>query len=292
MNNDIFRYVTLLFSVECGIASVLKTLGVPCVGQILSLHQLFILCRAKRCCQGRFLGIKISSSAALFKASIVQGKKITPFIALCMQGLLFDLGLGGFFGALLLSLWAFIQPILIYYMLFGKTLFISCKEQINSFGISDTMVYSFLCGIVFVKIVLSWLIVLFEERISDVQLARYEKRMVFKPQAQSSCSFRSKVKMAFYDLFRWPFLLGFGIIICTQVSLWYVFSTITCSFFFFLAMRTFPIEKVIRALFCKELLQEGQHSENHCFCERDFDQTEFSYPLSETLQESEEALRF
>ncbi len=271
MNNDIFRYVTLLLSAECGIGGVLKSLGVPFVGQILSLHQLFILCRARRCCEGRFLGIKISSSVAIFKASISQGKKITPFIALCMQGLLFDLGCGSFLGAFLLSLWAFIQPLAMYYVLFGKTLFLSLKEQINAFGITDAMVYYVLCGIVSLKILVAWFIVCFETKISDAQLAQYGKNVFLKQHA--SISFQERMKCAFCDLFKWPYLLGLAIVFFSDVSWVYIITTVTCSFCFFLAMRIVPIEKIMRSLFGKEFRQANLLSESRNFHERDSAQT-------------------
>src|SRR5688572_22233186 len=129
------RHAALLTVVEVGLGSLLHGLRIPLSGQILSCNQGFLLCRAVKEAgpdeRSRFLPATISNVAALLKSLSPAGKKLTPMLAISSQGLLFSLGcillgpnfLGCLLGISLLSLWAFAQPILIAYVLFGSVLF-------------------------------------------------------------------------------------------------------------------------------------------------------------------------
>jgi hypothetical protein len=131
------RAAALLAAVEVGLGSVLHAFRVPFAGHFLSLNQGFLLARAVL--RGRAAGLAgaartlpfhVSVVAAALKSLAPAGKKLTPMLAISAQGLLFGAGTmtlgpnpaGIVLGYVLLSLWAFVQPVLIYYVLFGHSL--------------------------------------------------------------------------------------------------------------------------------------------------------------------------
>lgn len=116
---------------EVGIGSALHAWHIPFTGHFLSLNQAGILTSvAKK--QTKLEAMKsvmqVSLIAALLKSLSPAGKKLTPMLALSMQGILFAVGIGiggvnqigAALSGALLSLWAFVQPILLYALLFGK----------------------------------------------------------------------------------------------------------------------------------------------------------------------------
>src|SRR3989344_4245633 len=129
----------ILSAVEVGLGSVLHAFHIPLAGQLLSLNQIFLLTRSSHAIfpnsASRTAPFTISCVAALLKALSPAGKKLTPMIAIAMQGGLFSSGLlllganplGFLFGATLSGLWAFLQPALILLLIFGSTLVDSAK---------------------------------------------------------------------------------------------------------------------------------------------------------------------
>ncbi len=69
--------------------------------------------------------MKISFQAAAIKMMSPVGKKLTPMIAISVQGILFEMGyncFGSLVGSILMSFWSFLQPLLIYSVLLGPAL--------------------------------------------------------------------------------------------------------------------------------------------------------------------------
>ncbi len=112
----------------------------------------------------------ISNVAALLKALSPAGKRLTPMLAICVQGILFALGLGIFginsvgvlIGMLLLCLWAFAQPLILAYLIFGSAFFSGAQklwiETAHSLGISQSVGPYLLLGIVGIKLLFGALV--------------------------------------------------------------------------------------------------------------------------------------
>lgn len=134
MTDRIGSHAALLSATEIGLGSILHGMRLPLSGYLLSLNQGFLLSRA--CLQSRgstgarALPFQVSSVAALLKSLSPAGKKLTPMLALSAQGLLFSTGTtllgpglpGSIAGSVLASAWSFVQPFLLYYLLYGQTL--------------------------------------------------------------------------------------------------------------------------------------------------------------------------
>jgi len=124
----------ILSAAEVGLGSILHGFKVPFSGHFLSLNQSFLLSRAVLAAReergARLLPAVISNVAAVLKSLAPAGKKLTPMLAISAQGVLFSFGTfvfgtglpGLILGSVLLGTWAFIQPALIYYLIFGNTL--------------------------------------------------------------------------------------------------------------------------------------------------------------------------
>ncbi len=118
---------------EIGLGSTLHALHVPFAGSFLSLNQIFLLTRHLLVSeeQGRSSApFSISAHAALMKSLSPMGKRALPMLAICMQGLLYNVGiwslgntkLGRLLGALIASTWSSFQPLFVYIVLCGKPL--------------------------------------------------------------------------------------------------------------------------------------------------------------------------
>lgn len=183
-------YATYLLFAEMGIGGFLHAIHFPFTGYLLSLNQVFLITRAL--CMSSFyveanikqLPCLISTIVALLKSLAPVGKKITPMLAITMQGILYNLGillfgntlLGRIVGGSLLVLWGFIQPILIYYLIFGNVLYQSIFqifEQLNNhLNISNKIFLALAVFLILFKIFLSVLIVITTPLIP---LSKFEK---------------------------------------------------------------------------------------------------------------------
>ena len=123
------KYAGLLALSEICLGSTLHALHIPFTGTCLTLNQIFLLSLSARQ-DPRSAPFLISAIAALLKSLSPQGKKITPMIAIAMQGFLFNCGTflfggrapGVVFGAILASFWGTVQSLLLYYLIFGNSL--------------------------------------------------------------------------------------------------------------------------------------------------------------------------
>ena len=184
----ISRYSLLLSIVELCLGSILHTLHIPLRGHLLSLNQCFILNRAviQQNCSSKFIPLSISNTAALMKSLSPSGKKITPMLAISLQGLLFNIGtltcgrniIGRSIGTILLSLWPFIQPTLIYLLVFGNLLF-KMADYYNTLinqipWLSSFKIESLVIGLVSIQICLALLVCIISSIIKEKHLNFYQ----------------------------------------------------------------------------------------------------------------------
>ncbi len=190
------REGALLALAEVGFGSILHGLKIPLSGDFLSLNQGFLLTRAvhtNKNAQGmKSLPFKVSSVAALLKSLAPAGKKLTPMLAISAQGFLYSAGLfilgvnfaGIFLGSLLLSLWSFAQPFLLYYLLYGQkilTVAESLVEKLNKiFPFTSETLILVIAGAICVKLILAFLTTLIALRLSPQAWEVYAKKISAK----------------------------------------------------------------------------------------------------------------
>jgi hypothetical protein len=134
------KYAGLLALSEICLGSTLHALHIPFTGTCLTLNQIFLLSLSARQ-DPKKAPLFISLIAALLKSLSPNGKKITPMIAIAMQGFLFNCAtylfagrtLGIMLGATLASLWGTVQSLLLYYIIFGNSLIDALKGMNQEF---------------------------------------------------------------------------------------------------------------------------------------------------------------
>ncbi|MFP5459829.1 MAG: hypothetical protein ACLGG7_13920, partial [Bacteriovoracia bacterium] len=91
--SEIGKNAATLSLIEVGLGSLLHGLKLPFSGHVLSLNQSFILTRATLTSGERRDAAVISTTAAILKSLSPAGKKLTPMLAIAVQGQLYYLGL-------------------------------------------------------------------------------------------------------------------------------------------------------------------------------------------------------
>lgn len=230
---------------ELGLGSVLHAFHVPLAGTLLSLNQIFLLTRAMALSPeiGRtFAPFMISASSALMKCLAPVGKRLTPMLAISMQGLLYNLGIillgnnlfGRMVGGILASLWGFIQPLLLYSFLFGPSLF----QLPERFPWLEGVFWGLVVG----KLAASIGIVLFAPQLPACRFELYIKRLSqIAPNTKDSGPLRDLCKPLFLFsiiLTAVFFYFSEGI---SSALLWGVLRPLALGYLCFYLMRILPI---------------------------------------------------
>jgi hypothetical protein len=172
MHGLVSYYATLQSLVEVGLGSFLHAFHIPFSGHALSLNQGLILTQACQKIENRKDAVAatngISIITAILKSLSPMGKRLTPMLAISMQGFLFSIGvlilgnniLGMILGISLLSLWSFAQPLLFAYLFFGEKLFLAVEKLwldiAEKLSISPEYGLNILIGFVILKVLLGW----------------------------------------------------------------------------------------------------------------------------------------
>ena len=222
-NKEIPHYVAILSIAEIGLGSFLHGLKLPLSGQILSLNQIFILCRASIHIRNKDAPGQISTTAALLKSLAPAGKKLTPMLAISLQGQLFSLGLvvfgnnilGRIIGAIASGLWAYIQPLCLYLILFGKDLIYMSEYFIRKLSkvieVQPENLLIFLFSFIFLKLLLSILCVFLAHFLKTKSLEKIDNWTLKQSKAalpKISKSKGSNIKLAIKDTFNPLFIFS------------------------------------------------------------------------------------
>lgn len=252
-------YAGMLSLTEMGIGSLLHAFHIPFSGHFLSLNQIAILSQATRSLGGKSAPMEISAIAAILKSLSPTGKKVTPMLAIAMQGLLFNCGtficgngvVGRVLGACLSALWSFIQPALIYTLIFGGTLWTAVTqtlEQLLPAGSFGILIGALIGG----KCLLAAVCAIFPACIPLSYFKGLNQRASTKPtQPQKNIFF-----MAFRDMLRPLFLFSLILTLAvfyilnapTDMLFWLLVRPLAFGYLFFILIRWLPIEKVIALL--------------------------------------------
>lgn len=117
-----------LSTIEIVIGSIGHGFKIPLTGYFLSLNQLYFLANAlNKDHLPRSSTFEISGITAALKSLSVAGQKIGPMFSIMTQGVLFYLGtfilgpglFGQLLGAIIMTLWSFIQSLFTYFIVFG-----------------------------------------------------------------------------------------------------------------------------------------------------------------------------
>lgn len=217
-----------LSAIELSLGSVLHGFKIPFGGHLLSLNQGLFLTQylnqtpqLSRIAAARDI-LEISSITAALKSLSPAGQKIGPMLSLTMQGGLYGFGLliggtgflGKILGLIFLSLWAFIQPVLTFFVVFGiefqRMLDVTLEKLPSSGFFSASSLGSVFLGIVLIKMTLATMVVF-----ASYPLSRWvEKTSFFNMKTQKiPTKTNSPAWGAVRDLTRPLFMISFLVLL-------------------------------------------------------------------------------
>lgn len=269
------HYGATLSLIEVGLGSLLHAFKIPFSGILLSLNQGFILCRAaifsKNTPRNNWITYSVSNVAAVLKSLSPAGKKLGPMLSLSMQGLLFNLGvvvfgtnlMGLCVGMALLSVWTFVQPLVTYYLFFGKEL-ISAAEYLYQktlpyHGLKAESLLWIFVGLVAAKMLAAVILAIIAWRTQgetiygkdyEESLIKLAKEKGIKIGGDNKAN-GSATWLAIKDLFRPLFLVSLlmtGLFLYfsqhdyAQIA-WYLMRPLAIGFIFFYISRTLTLDR-------------------------------------------------
>jgi hypothetical protein len=263
------RYAASLSVIEVALGSLLHAFQVPFAGTVLSLNQGYLLCRSTLAARDlespALIPYSVSNVAAVLKSLAPAGKKLGPMLSLSMQGLLFSFGpwtlgpgLSGLtLGMTLLSLWAFIQPVLTYYLYFGRELFEAIaylfKQTLPYHGLESRTLWWMFGALILAKVVAA--IALAVLAYLNQGKASFQDRLVALAESKGAKPLPKKAgspfALAVRDLTQPIFILSLattGIFLFYTEgkggrTLWLLLRPIAVGFIFFYFSRTLTLEK-------------------------------------------------
>ncbi|MGZ3789704.1 MAG: hypothetical protein ACXVLQ_14340 [Bacteriovorax sp.] len=260
---DIGKLAATLALVEIGLGSFLHTFKVPLSGHLLSINQIAILSRSCFKLKSPRASLEISFVASLLKSLSPAGKKLTPMLAIASQGILYYFGIlflglnsfGLLLAVLLSSSWAFLQPVLFIYILFGKTSIAVAEHFFHEvekfFPNAHSILLWVILGLFILKCALAYFFSYMAIRVSDEHFYKYEQRML--PQAKvRPRSNKSALHLSLHDLFNPLFIFSFLLTIAFFIfsnstlaeTIWGLLRPLALGFIIFYVFRVYPIEKL------------------------------------------------
>lgn len=268
--------------IEIGLGGLLHGLKIPLSGQFLSLNQGLILTRVSLESPHRLDVVYVSHIAALLKSLGPVGKKLTPMLALAMQGQLFFVGTlllghniaGRLLGMALLCLWSFLQPVIIYLLLFGKDLKFMATYYLQKLQlflpVTLENIASFFALLVACKILLGLILVCLVHLKKTQTLFSYQKKMLSlgrkgtKRQLHQGHTWQMALRDLTHPLFLFSMALSFIFFYFTKSHwpqrLWPILRALTLAYIMFYFSRSLNLQKIAtkssqgaRSLFGKSL---------------------------------------
>lgn len=263
---DIGKKAAYLSIVEIGLGSILHAFSIPFAGHLLSLNQGFILTRAAMESGDRRAPGIISTVAALLKSLSPAGKKLTPMLAIGMQGQLYNLGLlllgnngfGRVLGMSLLCLWGFLQPLALYFILYGKSLVEMAEyyatELSKVFQTTEDEFISILISVILFKLICGAVVVILAQILKKKKVEQYENWLMSKHRPQEPVAEgKSPWVMALKDLLSPGFLITWFMMILFYfysdhiwaADIWIILRPVAVGYLVFLGLRIFPVERIV-----------------------------------------------
>jgi hypothetical protein len=248
--------------VEVVLGSILHSLKIPFSGQFLSLNQGLFLTRSLDQKLSRFQNAKavleISMVVAIMKSLSPAGKKLGPMISISMQGFLYMLGvllfgsnlIAQMISMVLLSIWAFCQPLVTYFLMYGDDL----PKALQYFFSKFPVTLSVLILIVSIKFILAALIPIINKYFSGV-IQKYDEKLDRVPEFKRDTE-TPALRGTIRDMTRPFFILSVVLMICffvltgssTAVVFWKTLRALAIAFLFFFLTRSSHFKKILMKL--------------------------------------------
>ncbi len=258
----------MLSLIEIGLGSLLHSFKIPLAGHFMSINQNAMLARISFELKSKTSPMKVSNIAAILKSLSPAGKKLTPMLAICAQGLLFSIGIltlginyiGLFFSVILSSSWAFIQPVLFIYFLFGQKSLSVASHFIKEFSKVMPNSQSYLVAIIIlffiVKILMSYIFSIIMIKMSPQDFELYQRKMMTNQSKEETHTNHNPYILALKDLLSPLFIFSFLFTLFffffshadTSVIFWAILRPLALGYILFFVVRVYPLENISRFL--------------------------------------------
>lgn len=254
--------------IEVFLGTFLHTFKIPFAGHFLSLNQGLYLTRMTEDHQSRMNVAKncleVSVVAAMMKTLAPSVKKLGPMISITTQGFLYSLGqlffgtklIGQLVSMILLSLWAFVQPLITYYIMYGSDLeraLIYFAEKIQSgLSIPEEFFWGFFIALILVKLSFAMTVPFIVKRLEGSILDRFENFLKSFSRVKKETVFHHPLRGAMLDLLR-PSVI-FSIVMMgvffsfngldSALIVWKLSRAISIAFLLFFLARTPMVSKI------------------------------------------------
>lgn len=266
---EIGKQAAALTLIEIGLGSLLHSFKIPLTGHLLSINQIALISRSTFKINSNKASLQISLIASLLKSLSPSGKKLTPMLAIAAQGIFYHLGMsvfginyiGLFCAVFLSSIWAFVQPILFIYILFGKNSVDVVEyfliEVKKIFPHSDHLFLTIIVGVILFKFVTAYILSIVAIKMTDKNFDSYHQKMLFEVKFKRASN-RSALHSSIRDLFNPLFLVSFSMTALffifshssqslTQI-IWGLMRPLAVGFILFYTIRVFPVENISEKL--------------------------------------------
>ena len=189
-----------------------------------------ILARATFKENSKNISLHISLISSLLKSLSPAGKKLTPMLAILAQGVLFSSGItvfginfvGLFISISLSSLWTYLQPLLILYIIFGKTILSVLNYFKKDFelltSLTPAMVINILIATYVVKVLITFFISRKIIKMTDEEFVILQNKFRITHIQKDKDRFKNPLHNALIDLFQPVFIIS---LLMTGIFLYY-----------------------------------------------------------------------
>ena len=259
---EIGKHAASLALVEIGLGSLLHSLHVPLAGHFLSVNQTAFMTRISFRTHSAQSALSLSLISSLLKSLSPAGKKLLPMLAISCQGLLYTLGpllfglnfIGLLVGCVLSCLWAFIQPVLFIFILFGQTSLEVYQHFIAEFSkyvpdVEHIIVWVVLTTLI-IKIIVAVELSIFIKNMSEEDFLDYENRLIKENKPKANLAVKSAWFGALTDLLSPLFLVSYGLTAIffyfsestTSTVIWHLLRPLAIGYIIFYLVRVYPVE--------------------------------------------------
>jgi hypothetical protein len=260
--------------IEIFIGATVHGLKIPLGGNLLSINQGIFLCRSSRLASRRSTAARwayeISGVAAILKSLSPAGQKLGPMLSISMQGALFALGnliagrglIGQTLGMILLSLWAFLQPLITLWIVFGSASWLELfshyqSRQSDEYAFLGVAFATALFVVILLKVIVCAAVPFFLLRFKENDLTALEGAILNKAKRQLSNSdylsadlslkpARSPALGAIRDMTRPLFLISFVLMMIFWLArspslagmVWLMLRPLAVAFIIFYLLRS------------------------------------------------------
>lgn len=272
---EIGKQAAALSLIEIGLGSFLHSFKIPLTGHLLSINQIAFLSRSSFKLNSLKAPLQISLISSFLKSLSPAGKKLTPMLAIAAQGIFYYLGLyffginyfGLFWAVLMSSLWAFIQPVLFIYLLFGKNSLSVAEYFLHEFEKlsphANQIILRILIAVILLKLGLAFFFSVFAIKMNDSDFNKYQNKMLLEVKVKTVTE-HSAAYMALRDLFTPIFIVSFLMtavffvfshsLSMTQI-IWNLLRPLAIGYVLFYLIRVYPAQNLIAFLTRKGFTQ-------------------------------------